>query len=103
MIIPFECEANSTENIDVSSSSQRVQIADDGRRRTIEVMNNGTATVWIAIGGASITASLTTSRPIGPGVTLVTGGVVKSNEPMYVAAIAAGSTGKIYFTPGTGI
>lgn len=61
-------------------------------------MNNGTATVWIEFGGTSVAATLASSIPIGPGVT-----EVLSVSGTYVAAIAAGSTGKIYFTPGNGI
>lgn len=102
-MVPFSPSAGRTVNIDVSGSNQTVKVADDGRRREVRVMNNGTATVWITFGTSSAVASLTTSWPVGPGVTEVINVCNKSNEALYAAAIAAGSTGKIYFTPGIGI
>ncbi len=98
--IPFRAIA-ATANIDVSASSQRVSLTVTGRQN-IRIMNNGTATAWIEFGDSTVTASLTTSIPVGPGVTEVqTAGSYQVT--LYVAAIAAGSTGKIYFTPGEGI
>jgi hypothetical protein len=63
-------------------------------------MNNGTATAWITFGDNTVTAVATSGLPVGPGVTEVL--TVPIIAPLYVAAIAAGSTGKIYFTPGMG-
>ena len=94
---PFQGNTAATVNIDVSSSSQRVAIPNNNS--SVRVVNNGTATVWIAFGDVTVTASLTTSMPIGPGVIEV----LRLSNAGYVAAIAAGSTGKIYFTPGEGI
>ncbi len=94
---PFQGNTAATVNIDVSSSSQRVQIPNNNS--SVRVMNNGTATVWIAFGDVTVTASLATGIPVGPGVTEV----LRLPNASYVAAIAAGSTGKIYFTPGEGI
>lgn len=88
-----------TVNIDVSSSSASVTIDADGGSSAVRVFNNGTTTVWIKFSDtASPTAALATGIPIGPGVTEIYG-----VNAAYVAAIAAGSTGKIYFTPGAGI
>jgi hypothetical protein len=90
-----------TVNIDVSSSTGAVQIAaGDNSIFQVRVMNNGTATAWIAFGTATLSATTTAGIPIGPGVTEV---FSVSANPVWVAAIAAGSTGKIYFTPGSGI
>lgn len=96
---PFR-PAGATVNIDVSSSTQPVEI---GPCDSIRIMNDGTATVWVRFGGSSVTSSLTTGMPIGPGVTEVIGFEQGLGQPITVAAIAAGSTGKIYFTPGIGI
>jgi hypothetical protein len=105
MIKPFQPRHAATVLIDVSSSSQRVQIVTGGCA-TVRVMNNGSATVWLEFGNSSVTASLTTGFPVGPGVTeVLTGSIIgpATNGDLYVAVIAAGSTGKIYFTPGDGI
>lgn len=90
-----------TVNIDVSSSSQRVQIADN--LTTVRIMNDGTATVWIAFGGSTVAATVAAGIPVGSGVTEVLTAPNYGGGPLYVAAIAAGATGKIYFTRGGGI
>ena len=91
-----------TVNIDVSASSQRVLITADSCN-AIRVMNNGTATAWIGFGDVTVTAAVATGMPVGPGVTEVLRFTNKSGAALYATAIAAGSTGKIHFTPGTGI
>lgn len=98
----FRPLAGSTVNIDVSASSQRIAVSATGGNEQIRVMNNGTATVWIAFGDSSVTAALT-DIPVGPGVTEVLTLPLPASGPMNVAAIAAGSTGKIYFTRGSGV
>lgn len=98
---PFQA-IGSTVNIDVSSSSQAVAIDIDGGTASVRVCNNGTATVWIKFGGSTVAAALASGVPIGPGVTEIWG-VSDTVSGLYAAAIAAGSTGKVYFTPGGGI
>jgi hypothetical protein len=90
-----------TVNIDVSSSSQSVSLAVTSKQQ-VRVMNNGTATAWITFGPGAATATTTAGIPIGPGVTEVLS-VEDLGGTLYAAAIAAGSTGKIYFTPGQGL
>lgn len=90
-----------TANIDVSSSTGSVSLAVTGKQQ-VRVMNNGTATAWINFGPGAATAALATGIPVGPGVTEVLT-VEDLGGTLYAAAIAAGSTGKIYFTPGTGL
>lgn len=66
-------------------------------------MNNGTATAWIKFGDITVAADTTNDIPIGPNYT---GGFTVppvAGGALYVAAIAAAGTGKIYFTPGVGI
>ena len=95
-----------TVNIDVSSSSQSVQVtfARDGLgTRQVRIMNNGTATVWIRFAKADAVAAVAaTDMPVGPGLHEVQTAKI-SDGPIWVSAIAAGSTGKVYFTPGAGI
>lgn len=98
----FRPTPNATVNIDVSGSSQGVLVTPDAAN-AIRVMNNGTATAWINFGPSSVTAAVATSMPVGPGTTEVLRFQNKDGSPLYVAAIAAGATGKIYFTPGNGI
>lgn len=99
----FTPRPTATKQIDVSSSSQRVQLQDDGRTSSIEIFNEGTATVWIEFGGDTITAAAATGYPVGAGICKVVEAQLNTGAPLYVAAIAAGSTGKIYFSPGEGI
>lgn len=101
MTSAFRPKAASTVNIDVSASSQSILVGDGPE--SLRVMNDGTATAWINFGGSTVTAALATGIPVGPGVTEVLTLPVTNGAPLYVAAIAAGSTGKIYFTPGSGI
>lgn len=97
---PF-APAKTTKNIDVSGSSQSVLVAN--ALDNVRVMNDGTATAWIAFGDSTVTAALASGIPIGPGVTEVLSPITDKGSPVYVAAIAAGATGKIYFTPGIGV
>lgn len=100
---PFTPRPAATVNIDVSSSSQRVLIQDTGRTSSVRIMNDGSATAWVRFGDDTVTAAVATGMPVGSGVTEVVQVQVNSGAPLYVAAIAAGSTGKIYFSPGEGI
>jgi hypothetical protein len=95
---PFE-PGGATVNIDVSGSSQSVKFGADPVDQ-VRVMNNGTATAWIAFGSGSATAALASGIPVGAGATEV---FTTPANADFVAAIAAGATGKIYFTPGAGI
>lgn len=98
---PFIPVPNSTVNIDVSSTSQRVAL---GNPDQIRLMNNGTATVWFAMGNSSVTTDATTGTPLPAGaIEVMTVPTNLSGATVYVAAIAAASTGKVYFTPGTGV
>jgi hypothetical protein len=93
----------STVNISVSASTQRVKITRHEGRLQVCVVNNGTATVWIEFGDVTITAALATGMPVLPGTTRGFTVDAPDGGDVYAAAIAAGSTGSIYFTPGTGI
>ncbi len=100
---PFSAKPGGTVNIDVSGSAQYVQITNMRAIRQIRVMNNGSATVWIRFANATgVAASLTADFPVGPGVTEVFTAAI-TDGPIWVSAIAATTTGKIYFTPGQGI
>lgn len=88
-----------TVNINVSGSNQTVSLAYSGGPRPIRIMNNGTATVWVNFGLTGVTASTSTGMPVGPGVTEVIT-LPDFGGTAHAAAIAAGSTGSIYFTPG---
>lgn len=95
------CPTGDTVNIDVSATTQRVAI---GNCDQFRLANNGSATVWCALGDDTVEASATTGFPVTPGlVEVLTIPQRLQGEPVYVAVIAAAATGKIYFTPGTGI
>lgn len=97
----FNPAENRTVNIDVSASSQSVSLK--SAADAVRVMNNGTATAWVEFGPSTVTATLANSIPVGPGVTEVLGASNAANGELWAAVIAAGATGKIYFTPGNGI
>ena len=101
MIQNFKPTPAATVNIDVSSSSQRVRISGP-RCDAVRIENLGTATVWIDFGDVTIAATTISSMPFAAGKTEVLRFANKSGADLYVAGIAAASTGKVYFTPGTG-
>jgi hypothetical protein len=99
----FAPTGDDTANINVGSSSGSVKLGDVSNPIQVRVMNNGTATVWIKFGDSTVAADTTNDIPIAPGYT---GGFTVNpiaGGALYVAAIAAGATGRIYFTPGTGL
>lgn len=98
---PFVASPASTVNINVSAVSQSVSLAVRGRRQ-IRIMNNGSATVWVAFGPTGVTASTSANMPIPPGAIEVVS-IPDYGATAFAAAIAAGSTGLVYFTPGEGV
>lgn len=91
-----------TVSIVVAATTANVQMLATGTTGTtgVRVMNNGSATVWVNFGDNTVTATVPSgatagSIPVGPGAAvdlIVTG--------THAAAIAAGATGSVYFTPG---
>jgi hypothetical protein len=103
MVRSFSPAKDNTVNINVSGSSQRVLVAKRNSPISVRIMNDGTATVWINGGDATVTATTTTGAPVGPGVHEVLTFSPGQDGKLYIAAIAAGATGRIYFTEGEGI
>lgn len=95
-IKPFRPTGGATVNIDVAAASARVALSSGDQQW---VYNDGSATAWIAFGDGTVTATTSTGIPIKSGFD-----ALMSIPPgaTNVAAIAAGATGKIYFTPGAG-
>lgn len=94
--------SDTTVNINVGAASARVLVSKRDGAQSVRIMNNGTATAWIAAGDVTVTAT-TDDLPIGPGVTEVLTFSPGQGGDLYLAAIAAGATGRIYFTPGSGV
>jgi hypothetical protein len=103
MIRSFAPAQEKTVSIDVSATSQRILIGNTNSPLTIRVMNNGTATVWLNWGDVTVNATVANSLPIGPGVHEVLTLSPDQGGLLYIAAIAAGASGRIYFTQGSGI
>jgi len=99
---PFSASAQ-TVNISVSNASQRVLVSKGRGVQQIRWKNDGTATVWIRFGDSTVTADTTTGMPVGAGDCEVQTVLAPFSGDIYVAVIAAASTGSIYFTPGAGI
>jgi hypothetical protein len=103
MIRPFQPLAAATKNIAAGAASASAQIVNaPGDIIQVRIVNNGSATTWIAFGDSTVTASLTADIPIGPGVIEVLT-VQCPAGPLFAAVIAAGATGNVYFTPGVGL
>lgn len=97
----FVPRPSATVNINVSASSQRVALGSARGRQQVRICNAGTATVWLSFGGSTVTAATATGMPIPAGaIEVVT--LADYGEAPQIAAIAAGSTGVVYFTPGEG-
>lgn len=103
MIRSFAPAQEKTLSIDVSATSQRVLIGNTNAPTAIRVVNNGTATVWLNWGDVTVDATVANSLPIGPGVHEVLTLNPHESGLLYIAAIAAGTTGRVYFTQGSGI
>jgi len=101
-VTPFSASTQ-TVNVDVSNASQRVLVSKGRGPQQIRWKNDGSATVWIRFGDSTVTADTATAMPVGSGDCEVQTVLAPYNGDVYVAAIAAASTGKIYFTPGAGI
>lgn len=87
-----------TAHITVAATTASVALKAGGPQQ--RVMNNGSATAWIVFGSSTIEADGSTSMPIAPGAIEV---LTPPPAATHVAAIAAGATGLIYFTPGVGL
>lgn len=96
---PIRVVPGGTVNIDVSSSSQAVKVT-EARTCSIKITNAGTAPAWIRSGDSTVTATTTACDPILAGQVEVQTFSSADGSPIYIAAIAAASTGKIYFSPG---
>ena len=95
--------ATATVNIDVGAASAAVLVAKSNSPVPVRIMNDGTATVWIKAGGSGVAATTAAGLPIGAGAeTIMTFSPDAAGE-LYLAAIAAAATGKIYFTTGRGV
>jgi len=99
----FSPAANSTVNINVAAASANVFVQRRNGPITVRIVNDGVATVWINWGGSTVTADTTNDLPVGPGVHEVLTFSPAENGDLYIAAIAAGATGRVYFTPGEGL
>lgn len=94
-----------TVNIDVSSSAQATALTGaKGGVTQVRAFNDGTATAWIMFGNSNVASSLTTSTgmPVGPNQFTEVLTLPNTGGAPYASAIAAGATGKIYFTIGEG-
>ncbi len=98
---PFRPLAAATVNIDVAAASARIPIG--GTPASLRIYNDGTETVWITFGNSTVVAALASGTPVPAGAVEVFGFGSGDTAGINVAAIAAGPTGKIYFTPGSGI
>lgn len=98
----FNPAVGGTKSITVGAASARVFIYRQNGPMQVRVVNDGTATVWIRAGGSAVAAT-TSDIPVLAGTIEVLTFAPDEGSDLYLAAIAAGATGTIYFTPGSGI
>lgn len=96
---PFKPEGANTKITVSSSASAATKLSDNPD--CVRICNTGTATVWVKFGDSSVAAT-TSDYPVPAGMTEVIR-PAPTTRPLYVSVIAAGSTGDIYFTPGSGL
>lgn len=97
----FEPMSAATVSVTVAATTGNVLVENFSGCNQIRVMNDGTATVWVEFGGSGIAATVAASIPVGAGKDAIFS-VPSAASTVYAAAIAAGATGKVYFTPGAG-
>lgn len=100
---PFAPKKHSTTAFSVSSTTQSAQLSPSPGPMAVRIVNEGTATVWVAFGNAGVQANITDCVRIPAGVTEVLTAMSDDTTALYVSVIAAGATGAISFTPGEGI
>lgn len=98
----FEAMNAATVNISVGAGSANVLVENFSGCNCVRVFNDGTATAWIDFGGSTVAATLAASIPIATKTSHIFAVPASSASTVYAAAIAAGATGSIYFTPGNG-
>lgn len=97
----FRAQQDATKKITVGAASANVLVGDTPT--SLRVVNDGSATVWIKFGSDnSVAADATNDIPVKAGAREVFSLPYPVTGQLYVAAIAAGATGDIYFTPGEG-
>lgn len=96
-IKPLRPTGGATVNIDVAAASANVALSSGEQ---VWICNDGTATAWLKFGNDNtVAATLAAGFPIKSGVDVV---LTLPPGTTHVAAIAAGATGKVYFTPASG-
>lgn len=104
-MIPFRPSSAATVSIAVAATTANVQIMPTGTtgNYSCRIHNDGTATVWLRFGDNTVTSTIPSGATAG-GMSVPAGGCeVVTVRGTHVAAIAAGATGNIYFTPGEGL
>lgn len=104
-IKPAQPDCAAGKYIDVSASSQQIQLSTSPAMSSWIIVNDGTATVFINTGATNaVTAAMPSAGasnfPVPAGsIQVVTFATPAGSSALYVAAIAAAATGKIYFIP----
>lgn len=105
IVKPAQPDCSAGKYIDVSGTSQNIQLASSGAFNSWFVINEGTGTAYINVGGTNaVTAALPSAGasnfavPAGS-VQVITFQPGAGQTALYVAAIAAAASGKIHFVP----
>jgi len=89
---------SATVTLSATGSSTAVQIQTGASNPNLRVYNSGTVAVFIACGGAAVTAAVASAMPIAPGTVEVLG-----CAQTHVAGITVGTAATVYLTPGSGL
>ena len=98
----FQALPASTVGINVAATTARVLIGNFTGTIDVLVTNLGSAEAYVEFGDVTIVATTTTSIPVEAGQSRIFTVQSPANKPLYMAAIAAGTTGYIHATPGGG-
>jgi len=96
--MPFEIRSTPV-NINISAANQVVALPDSSTSKEFDILvtNDGTATAFVRFGSSSLVITTSNAIPIRSGATLA---FKVPPGTTHAAAIAAGATGRVYFTLG---
>lgn len=98
MYKPFTPFTAGTKQISATGTTGNVALAMDSTY--LEVSNDGPDTVFVELGGSTVTAAANTGYPVLPGQSKL---IMRSSATYAAAICASGKTATVYFSAGDGV
>ena len=89
--------------ISASAATASAKISNGRGVQQVRIHNDVSATIWIAWGGSSVQANMTSCMSMPSGAVEVLTLEPPYNDDLYIAVITASATGNVNITPGAGI